>query len=125
VGSASASRNRVAARETAIARARSVIARSVEVTIESLVRLEESEATGDEGRLETIVHQLTSASLPSCEVVSVWRSQSGEVHALVALSVATVQRSVRETESMPPESREDLARRAAEACAALDDEREE
>ena len=127
VGSAPASRDRVAARETAIARARSAIARSIEVTIESLVRLEEASTTdgGEEARLETIAHQLTSASLPGCEVVSVWRSRSGEVHALVALPVERIQHSVRETEAIPIASREELARRAAEAFAHLDSDRVE
>lgn len=119
VGSAGPNKNRVAARETAVARARSAVARSVQVTIESLVRLEDSGET-DDGELRSIVHQLTSASLPGCQVESVWRSSSGEVHALVSLEVARVQQSMRKARSLPAPAREDLARRAADAFAALD-----
>jgi hypothetical protein len=118
VGSAPAHRDRVAARETAVARARSAIARSVEVTIESVVRLEDGGAAGDEGRLASIVHQLSSASLPGCELVSVWQSRTGEIHALVSLPVARVQQSLRETDSLPRDAREAIARQAAEAFAA-------
>ena len=118
VGSAEPNRNRVAARETAIARARSAIARSIKVTIESLVRIEDT-ATGD-GEINSIVHQLTSASLPGCQLESVWQSRTGEVHALVSLQVAKVQRSVRTTSALSLAAREDLARRAADAFAAMD-----
>jgi len=118
IGSAVSNRNRVAARETAIARARSVIARSLEVTIESLVRLEERE-TGDSD-LETISHQLSSTSLRGVQLESVWRAETGEVHALVSLDLDRVQKTVRSSHSLSPTAREDLARRAADAFAALD-----
>ena len=118
VGSAGPNRNRVAARDTAIARARSAIARSIEVTIESLVRVEDSNS-GD-GDIHEFVHQLTSRSLPSCQLESVWRSETGEVHALVSLQVAKVERSVRETRVLSPDERADLAKRTAEALATLD-----
>lgn len=121
VGSAPPSRDRVAARETAIARARAAIARSIEVTIESLVRLEDSGAGNGDGELRTIAHQLSTASLPGSETVAVWRSGTGEVHALVALSVARVQRSVRVARAIPRAARESLARRAADAFAAMDE----
>ena len=118
VGSAGPNRNRIAARDTAIARARSAIARSIEVTIESLVRVEDSNS-GD-GELHEFIHQLTSESLPSCQLESVWRSETGEVHALVSLRVAKVERSVRETRVLSPDERADLAKRTAEALAVLD-----
>lgn len=111
----------MAARETAIARARAAIARSIEVTIESLVRLEDSGAGNGDGELRTIAHQLSTASLPGSETVAVWRSGTGEVHALVALSVARVQRSVRVARAIPRAARESLARRAADAFAAMDE----
>ncbi len=118
IGSAASNRNRVAARETAIARARAVIARSLEVTIESLVRLEERGA-GD-ADLDTISHQLSSTSLRGVQLESVWRAETGEVHALVSLDLNRVQKTVRSSRSLSPAAREDLARRAAEAFAALD-----
>ena len=118
VGSAPSGRNPIAARETAVARARSAIARSVQVTIENLVRLEDGGASGAEGELESIVHQLTSASLPACRVESVWQSPSGEIHALVSLRVDRVQASVRSSRALTPAAREALARRAADAFAA-------
>jgi hypothetical protein len=121
VGSAGPHRNRSAARETAVARARTAIARSIEVTIESLVRLEDESKASESHDLKTIVHQLSSASLAGCEVVAVWRAQSGTVHALVSLSVARVQQSVRESTAMPARAREDIALRAAEAFATLDE----
>ncbi len=85
VGSAAAGRDRVAARDTAIARARDAVARSVEVRVESFVRVETSSGATDEESVEAVVHQLTSTLLPACRVVEVWRAPSGSVHALVAL----------------------------------------
>jgi hypothetical protein len=120
IGSAPPNRNRVAARETAVTRARSAIARSIEVTIESLVRLEDRDGSATDGDLREIVHQLSSASLPGCQVESIWRSESGEVHALVSLQVARVQQSVRHSSSLSPATREDLARRAADAFAQME-----
>jgi hypothetical protein len=120
IGSASSHRNRIAARDTAVARARSAIARSIQVTIESLVRLEDTGTRGEDGEMRSIVHQLTSASLSGCQVEAVWEAETGEVHALVSLQVAKVQRSVRNTRAFLPAAREDLARRAALAFAAMD-----
>jgi hypothetical protein len=119
IGSAAANRNRVAARDTAVARARSAIARSIEVTIESLVRLEDDSRSTTDGYLRSIVHQLSSASLPGCQVEAIWHSNTGAVHALVSLQVVKVQQSVRNSRSLTPAAREDLARRAADAFAQM------
>ncbi len=119
IGSAGPNRNPLAARETAITRARSAIARSIEVTIESLVRLESGRDASNDGVLRSIVHQLTSTSLPACRVESVWRAQSGEVFALVSLRVAKLQQSLRQNRTLSPAAREDLAQRAAHAFAAM------
>ena len=120
VGSAPAHRNRVAARETAIARGRAEIARSLEVTIESLVRLEDR--SGGNGDLDTIVHQLSSTSMRGIQLEEVWRSASGETYALVSLDVARIEETVRDTPRLSPAARESLATRAAAAFAALDAE---
>ena len=119
VGSATASRNRVAARETAIARARTAMARGLQVTIESLVRLEDSsrDAEHSESELRTIVQQLSTASLPASRVVATWRAPSGAVHALVSLEVARVEQAMRQAPGVPLKIREDLARRTGEALA--------
>ncbi len=119
VGSATASRNRVAARETAIARARAAMARGLQVTIESLVRLEDSSRDADdpENQLRTIVQQLSSASLPASRVVATWRAPSGAVHALVSLEVVRIQQAMRRAPGVPTQIREDLARRAGQALA--------
>lgn len=122
VGSAPAHRDRVRARETAIARARSEIARSLEVTIESLVRLEDrGRGPGrGEGELTTIVHQLSSTSLRGARVETVWRAASGAVHALVSLDLERLQSTVRATRALPPTTRQSVAERAADAFAELD-----
>ena len=120
VGSATSRRNPLGARETAVARARSAIARSIEVTIESLVRLEDGTARSADGDMRSIVHQLSTASLSGCQTESVWRSPRGEVHALVSLEIDQVQQSVRSAPALSPVEREDLAKRAADAFAALD-----
>lgn len=118
VGSAPASRDRVRARETAVARARSEIARSLEVTIENLVRT--ADHAGGESELRTIVHQLSSASLRGCRVRSVWRSGTGEMHALVYLDVEGVKGSARTAPGLPPAVRQRIEERAADAFAELD-----
>lgn len=122
VGSAPAHRNRVAARETAIARGRAEIARSVEVTIESLVRLVDH--SGEGGDLDTIVHQLSSTSMRGIQLEEVWRAESGETYALVSLDVARIEATVRDTPRLRPAERESLAARAAAAFAALEAESE-
>ncbi len=118
VGSAPRHRNTVAARETAIARARAEHARSLRVTIERVVRLEDA---GDgAGELETIVHQLASASLRGVQLEAVWSQPGGETHALVSLDVDRVRESVRSSRAVEPIRRADLAERAAAAFAAMD-----
>lgn len=119
VGSATSRRNPLGARETAVARARSAIARSIEVTIESLVRLEDGSERSADGHMRSIVHQLSTASLPGCQTESVWSSPRGEVHALVSLDVDRVKQSVRSSKALSPIQREDLAQRAAAAFAAM------
>ena len=118
VGTAGPSRNRLAARETAVARARSAIARSIEVTIEDLVQLEDS-STRPDGELRTIAHQLSTASLPACQVESTWQAPGGQIHALVSLEVEKVKQSVRRSRALSARAREDLAERAADAFAEL------
>jgi hypothetical protein len=118
IGSSPKNRNRLAARDTAIARARAAIARSLEVTIESLVRLDEGNTDG--ANLKTISHQLSSTSLRGAQLESVWQAETGEVHALVSLDLDRVQKTVRNSRSLAPAAREDLARRAADAFAELD-----
>ena len=118
IGAAPDHRDRVAARETAIARGRAEIARSVEVTIESLVRL--TDRGFGEGELDTIVHQLSSTSLRGIRVEEVWRAGTGETYALVSLDVERVEESVRDSPRLSPSDREDLAARAAAAFAAYD-----
>jgi hypothetical protein len=119
IGTAGPDRNPLAARETAVARARSAIARSIEVTIESLVRLESGRNASDDGVLRSIVHQLTSTSLPACRVESTWTAGNGEIFALVSLRVAKLQESLRRNRKLSPVAREDLAQRAAVAFAAM------
>ena len=124
IGSAPAYRDRVAARETAIARGRAEIARSLEVTIESLVRLTEPGANhvGD-GELESIVHQLSSTSMRGLQVTDVWRADTGETYALVALDVELVAQSMRDHPRLATNALDDLAARAAAAFAAYDRQR--
>lgn len=119
IGSAGPNRNLLAARETAVARGRSDIARRIEVTIESLVRLDSSSNDASDGVLRSIVHQLTSTSLPACRVESVWQAEGGEVFALVSLRVAKLQQSLRKNRTLSPAAREDLAQRAAVAFDAM------
>jgi len=119
VGSAPAHRNRVAVRDTAIARARAEISRSLVVTIESLVRLEETDR--GEAELQTIIHQLSSTSLRGVQLEQTWKSMTGEVHALVSLDLARVQESVRSHKALSPAAQEDLAARAAAAFAAFEE----
>ena len=119
VGSAPAHRNRVAARETAIARGRAEIVRSLEVKIESLVRL--VDRGGDDGALDTIVPQLSSTSMRGIQLEEVWRAESGETYALVSLDVTRIEETVRDNPRLRPAERESLAERAAAAFAALDE----
>ena len=117
IGSARGNRNAIALERTAIARARTAIARNIEVTIESLVRVEEDGSTRADGELLSIIHQLTSTSLPGCRLESTWQSSDGEFFALVSLAVDHVRESLRQTPGLSSSVREDLAARGAMAFA--------
>ena len=70
--------------------------------------------------VDSIVHQLASASLRGVQLEEVWRAEAGETHALVSLDVDRVRESVRSTPALSVGEREDLATRAIAAFEALD-----
>ena len=119
VGSAPAHRDHFAARETAITRGRAEIARSLEVTIESLVRLEDR--AGTDCGVDAIVHQLSNTSMRGVQLEQIWRDESGQTYALVSLDVTRTEETVRDTSRLQPATRASLAAHAAAAFAALEE----
>ena len=127
LGSAPPARNRRRVRETAVARARSEITRSLAVTIEDMIKQVDDSAKGGLGDVESLSRSLAEASLPASEVKAMWEAPSGSVHALVVLTLAQFESSIRESEStqLPTELRAVLAERAVGAFAELDAETSE
>lgn len=94
------------------------------MTIESLVRLTERGTNDvDDGELESIVHRLSSTSMRGLQVTDVWRADTGETYAQVALDVELVAQSVRDHPRLAADAPGDLAARAAAAFAAYDRQR--
>ena len=119
VGSARTIGNPIAAERTAIARARTAIARNIEVTIESLVRIKGDGRRESNDDWHSIIQQFTSTALPACQLDATWQSSDGEFFALVSLAVARVQESLRQTPRLSPglsqSERDDLVERAGVA----------
>jgi len=121
VGSAPPAQNRTRARETAVARARSEITRSLRVTIESMIR---DVDTSRGGELDDFSHELAMATLPRTVVKALWYSPSGTIYTLVALSVDGFEASVRQSATLPEPVRQATLERARDAFADLADEME-
>jgi hypothetical protein len=123
-GSAPPNRNHSRARETAIARARTEIVRSLEVTIESIFAHLDDGSTGGRGQLLDITQQLAMASLPRCSVEAMWTSPNGTLHALVALTQTNFEASMRDAPRIAEPVRQAALEGAAAAFAELDEESE-
>ncbi len=121
-GSAPPARNRSRARETAIARARTEMTRSLEVTIETMFAHRDDGSHGGRGELTDISQQVAMASLPRCSVEAIWSSPNGTTHALVALTQNDFEASVREAPQLPETIRRTALEGAEAAFADLDPE---
>lgn len=83
VGTGPAHPDRIAAAETAVARARTELGRRVEVSIEDYVRIEGASSQALERR--QLTHQLSSTQLESLRVDAIWHGPDGRPHALVSI----------------------------------------
>ncbi len=90
LGSAVSTRNPALARTTAISRARTELARSIQVEIDSLLAdygtsTGEGARSSDDQRVIDVSRQITKVALEGSRVLGTWTSDEGEVFALVAL----------------------------------------
>ncbi len=128
VGSMGGTRNISLARTTAVARGRTEIARSLQVTVKAMIKDYQSTTTGgeqfgtaasDEQNVTDVSKQITDFSLAGPEMKEVWVSQNGTLYALVVLDLAKFQQSVKEMKNLSQEIRQAIEERAKDAFSEL------
>lgn len=131
VGSAGGSRNVSLMRSTAIARARTDMARQLEVGVKGIVRDYQATTTGgdnfgtavsDEQHVEDTSKQLTDTTLSGTEMVDSWIADDGTFWALVILDVEKFNDAVNKMTNLSEGLRKAVVERAEKAFANLDSE---
>lgn len=133
VGSVGSTRNAAMARSGAVARARTEIARTLQVEVESMLKDYQATTTGgqdfgraaaDEQHLEDVSRQITDMSLSGTELIDSWISDSGTFYALVALDLERFKDLVSQMENLSESVRRAVVQRADEAFRDLDEQLE-
>jgi hypothetical protein len=126
VGSMGSSRNLTLARSTAIGRARTELARAMQVRVEAMLKDYQSTTTGgaefgeaasDEHHLVDVSRQITRVSLSGSELVETWSGPDGTIHALVVMDADQFKASVARMNTLSPALREAVQERAPSAFA--------
>ena len=129
VGAMGGTRNIALARTTAVARARTAIARTLSTTVKAMIKDYQSTTTGgekfresssDEQHVTDVSKQITDVALPGAEMRDMWVSQSRTVYALVVLDVEKFQASVNELKDLSADVRRAIDKRARDAFNELD-----
>lgn len=129
VGAMGSTRNAALARTGAMARARTEIARSLQVQIEAMLKDYQATTTGgeafgraaaDDQHVEDVSRQITETTLSGTELVDSWISRSGTFYALVSLDVERFQDTVSKMENLSERVREAVIRRSEKAFQDLD-----
>ncbi|MBW2272368.1 MAG: hypothetical protein JRG96_03790 [Deltaproteobacteria bacterium] len=120
VGSFRGTRNIALARTTAVARGRTEMARTLEITIETM--LEDHPPSKGKGKeqIEVVSRQITDFTLSGSEMQDTWISDYGTLFALVALDLANFQDSLSQMGNLPEELRQTVQERAPRAFSELD-----
>ena len=131
VGTMGSTRNAGLARETAIARGRTEIARSLQVQVQSMLKDYQASTTGgqnygtaasDEQHVVDVSKQITDMSLSGTEMVDSWISKNGNFYALVVLDVARFKDAVSKMSNLSDAVRAAVQQRADKAFDDLDKE---
>ncbi|WP_435549358.1 LPP20 family lipoprotein [Desulfobacterium sp. N47] len=129
VGSCGSTRNPSLARESAIGRARTEIARKLQTKITSMLKDYQSTTTGgenfgnqaaDEQHIVHVSKQITDMSLSGTEMVDSWVSKNGNFYALVVYDVDKFKDSVNQIGNLNESIRKAVIERADKAFEDLD-----
>ena len=129
VGSVGGTRNVGLAREAAIGRARTEIARSLAVRVASMLKDYQATTTGgaefgtsaaDEQHIADVSKQITDMTISGTEIVDSWTSSSGTYYALCRLDVEGFKDAVRRMKSLSESVRQAVVDRADKAFEELD-----
>jgi hypothetical protein len=129
VGSVGGTRNVGLAREAAMGRARTEIARSLAVRVTSMLKDYQATTTGgvefgtsaaDEQHITDVSKQITDMTLSGTEIVDSWTSDSGTYYALCRLNVDGFKDTVRRMTALSESVRQAVVDRADKAFEELD-----
>jgi hypothetical protein len=130
VGAVAGTRNVALARSTAEGRGRTEIARSLEVSIESMLKDYQATTTGgeffaqaanDEQHIEDVSRQMTNITLTGTRQDDHWISDTGTLYVLMALDIDDFKEAIQGMDQLNDELREAVEERADEAFRELDE----
>jgi hypothetical protein len=130
VGSTSGSRNISLMRTAATARARTEIARSLQVKVKSMLKDYQATTTGgqefgtaaaDEQNITDVSKQITDMTLSGTELIDTWISPNGTFYALVAMDVDKFKDAVGKMGTLSESVRKAVEDRADKAFGELDE----
>lgn len=129
VGGVSGTRNIPLARDAAVARGRTEIARSLQVMVESMLKDYQSTTTGgdafgqaanDEQLIENVSRQITDLSLSGTRLEDSWISQNGTLYALVTIDMEAFKGALSKMSQLDEQVRKAVEARAQKAFEDLD-----
>lgn len=131
VGSVGGTRNPGLAREAALGRARTEIARSLQVQVQSMLKDYQATTTGgeefgksaaDEQHIVDVSKQITDMTLSGTEMVDSWISTSGTMYVLSRLDIEGFKDAVGRMNNLSESVRQAVVQRSDKAFAELDRE---
>ena len=130
VGSMGGTRNIALARSAAMARARTEIARSLQLEVEAMLKDYQSNtaagerfgAASDEQNVVDVSRQITEMALVGTELEDTWISRSGTIYTLMSLDQVRFETSLQEADDLPESVRQEVLERSGEAFRDLDRE---
>lgn len=129
VGSVGGTRNTGLAREAALGRARTEIARSLQIRVKALLKDYQATTTGgeqfgqaaaDEQHITDTAKQVTDMTLSGTEMVDSWISSSGNLYVLARLDVEGFKDAVSRMNNLSENVRQAVIQRADKAFEELD-----
>lgn len=130
VGSMGGTRNIALARDGALGRARTDLARSLELKVKSMLKDYQSTTTGggefgtsaaDEQKVDNAAKQMTDMTLSGTELADSWVSNNGNIWVLCRLDVESFKNSVNKMGQLSESVRKAVSERADKAWAELDE----
>ena len=129
VGSAGGSKNVALMRTTALGRARTDIARQLDLKVKSMLKDYQSTTTGgeqfgtaanDEQHIEDVTKQVTDMNLSGTRQEETWISKTGTMYIMVSLDIKAFKEAVKGMSQLNEEIRTAIVERADKAFAELD-----